>query len=168
MEQQQALFPSCSTLNLTTGRSRASHFDSKRRETGFLLDSDRLWRVFLATFGISPVLAAPMPSCQLAGRVAVALMPSPKASAPIWIALLDGHFGIAVSDCLAFTTLACTNPKFFRFSWGSDWPIARRFFHYALTTVRPLNLSLFFIATDKFPADLQSPNVSSKKSFCEL
>lgn len=168
MEQQQALFPSCSTLNLTTGRSGASDLLQRRLETAFLLDFRALWRVFLATFGILPVLAAPMPSCQLAGRLGITLMPSPKATPTVWIALLNGHLGIAVADGLAFTTLACTNPKFFRFSWGSDWPIARRFFHYALTTVRPLNLSLFFIATDKFPADLQSPNVSSKKSFCEL
>jgi hypothetical protein len=168
MEQQQALFPSSSTLNLTTGRSGASDLLQRRFLGASLRECVALWRVFLATFGILPVLATPMPSCQLAGRVAVALMPSPKAPAPVWIALLDRHLGVAVSNGLTFTPLACTNPKFFRFSWGSDWPIARRFFHYALTTVRPLNLSLFFIATDKFPADLQSPNVSSKKSFCEL
>ena len=95
-------------------------------------------------------------------------MPSPKAPAPVWIALLDSHFRIAVSDGLTFTTLARAYTKFLRFSWCSNWPIAGQFFHYALTTVRPLNLSLFFIATDKFPTDLQSPNVSSKKSFCEL
>ena len=95
-------------------------------------------------------------------------MPSPKAPAPVWIALLDSHLGIAVSDGLTFTTLARAYTKFLRFSWCSNWPIAGQFFHYALTTVRPLNLSLFFIATDKFPTDLQSPNVSSKKSFCEL
>ena len=128
MEQQQALFPSSSTLNLTTGRSRASHFDSKRRETGFLLDSDRLWRVFLATFGILPVLAAPMPCCQLAGRLGVTLMPSPKASAPVWIALLDSHLGIAVSDGLAFTTLAGTHYKLLWSSRCTPWTVAWKFF----------------------------------------
>ena len=106
MEQQQALFPSSSTLNLTTGRSGASDLLQRRLETAFLLDFRALWRVFLATFGILPVLAAPMPCCQLAGRLGVALMPSPKASAPVWIALLDSHFGVSVADCLALTALA--------------------------------------------------------------
>ena len=86
-------------------------------------------------------------------------MPRPKATPAVWITLLDGHLWIAIADGLAFTTLASANSKFFRFSWGSDWPIARRFFHYAFTNVRPLNLSLFFIATDKLPLDLYSPNV---------
>lgn len=162
------MFPSSSTLNLTTGRSRASDLLQRRLETAFLLDFGALWSVFLATFGILPVLAAPMPSCQLAGRLGVTLMPSPKATPTVWIALLDGHLGIAVADGLTFTALARAYAKFLRFSWSSNWPIAGQFFHYALTTVSPLNLSLFFIATDKFPTDLQSPNVSSKKSFCEL
>ena len=157
-----------STLNLTTGRSRASHFESKRLETGFLLDSDRLWRVFLATFGISPVLAAPIPRCQLAWWLAVTPMPSSEATPAVWIALLDGHLWVAVTDGLALATLARAYTKFLRFSWRSNWPITGQLFHYAFTTVRPLNLTLFFIATDKFPPALQSPNVSSKKSFCEL
>ena len=97
---------SSSTLNLTTGRSRASHFESKRLETGFLLDSDRLWRVFLATFGILPVLTRPVPCCQLAGRVTITPVPSSEALASIWIALLDGHLGIAIADGLALTALA--------------------------------------------------------------
>ena len=122
----------------------------------------------MATFGILPVLARPVPRCQLAWRVAITPVPSPEALAPCWIALLDRHLGIAIADGLALTTLARAYTKFLRFSWCSNWPIAGQFFHYALTTVRPLNLSLFFIATDKFPTDLQSPNVSSKKSFCEL
>ena len=157
-----------STLNLTTGRSRASHFDSKRLETGFLLDSDRLWRVFLATFGILPVFAAPIPRCQLAWWLAVTPMPSPKATPAGWIALLYSHLGVAIADGLTFATLASAYTKFLRFSWCSNWPIAGQFFHYALTTVRPLNFSPFFIATDKFPFGLQSPNVLNKKSFCEL
>ena len=127
MEQQQALFPSCSTLNLTTGRSRASHFDSKRLETGFLSDCGALWRVFLATFGILPVLAAPMPCCQLAGRLGVALMPSPKASAPVWIALLDSHLGIAVSNGLAFTALAGTHYELLWSSRCTPWAVAGQF-----------------------------------------
>jgi hypothetical protein len=91
---------------LTTGRSRASHFDSKRLETGFLLDSDRLWRVFLATFGISPVLATPIAGGGLGWWFRVALMPSSEALSPIWIALLDCHLGITIADGLAFTALA--------------------------------------------------------------
>jgi len=115
-----------------------------------------------------PVFAAPIPRCQLAGRLGITPMPSSKATPAVWIALFDGHFGIAIADGLTFATLASAYTKFLRFSWCSDWPIAGQFFHYALTTVRPLNFSPFFIATDKFPPALQSPNVLSKKSFCEL
>ena len=128
MEQQQALFPSSSTLNLTTGRSGASDLLQRRLETAFLLDFEALWRVFLATFGILPVLAAPMPCCQLAGRLGVTLMPSPKASAPVWIALLDSHLGIAVSDGLAFTTLAGTHYKLLWSSRCTPWTVAWKFF----------------------------------------
>ncbi len=103
-----------STLNLTTGRSRASHFESKRLETGFLLDSDRLWRVFLATFGILPVLATPIPRCQLAGRVAITSMPSSKATPAGWIALLNGHLGVAVADNLALPILTGADYEFTR------------------------------------------------------
>jgi len=97
---------------LTTGRSRASHFESKRLETGFLLDSDRLWRVFLATFGILPVLTRPVPCCQLARRVAITPVPSSKATPAGWIALLDAHLRVAVADNLALTALARAYPKF--------------------------------------------------------
>ena len=127
MEQQQALFPSSSTLNLTTGRSRASHFDSKRRETGFLLDSDRLWRVFLATFGISPVLAAPIPSCQLAWRLAITPVPSSKATPTVWITLLNGHLGIAVADNLALPILTSADYELTRLSRCTPWAVAGQF-----------------------------------------
>ena len=127
MEQQQALFPSSSTLNLTTGRSRASHLDSKRLETGFLSECVALWRVFLATFGILPVLAAPMPSCQLAGRLGVALMPSPKAPAPVWIAFLNGHLGIAIADGLTFTTTTSTHYKLLWSSRCTPGAVTRQF-----------------------------------------
>jgi len=140
----------------------------RRLETAFPLDCERFRAFFLATFGILPVFAAPIPRCQLARRLTVTPVPSSKATPAVWIALLDRHLGVAIADGLAFATLASAYTKFLRFSWCSDWSIAGQFFHYALTTVRPLNLSPFFIATDKLPTDLQSPNVSSKKSFCEL
>ena len=127
MEQQQALFPSSSTLNLTTGRSRASDLPQRRLETAFLLDFEALWRVFLATFGILPVLAAPMPSCQLAGRLGVALMPSPKAPAPVWIALLNCHLGIAVSNSLTFTALAGSDYKLLWSPSCTPWAVAGKF-----------------------------------------
>ncbi len=116
-----------STLNLTIGRSRASHFEPKRLETGFLLDSDRLWRVFLATFGILPVLAAPIPRCQLAGRATVTPMPSPKATPAVWITLLDCHLGIAVADNLALPILTRSDYKFTRLSRCTPRTIARQF-----------------------------------------
>ena len=121
------MFPSSSTLNLTTGRSGASDLPQRRLETAFLLDFGALWRVFLATFGILPVLAAPMPSCQLAGRLGVALMPSPKASAPVWITLLDSHLGIAVSDGLAFATLAGSHYELLWSSRCTPWAVAWQF-----------------------------------------
>lgn len=121
------MFPSSSTLNLTTGRSRASHFDSKRLETGFLLDSDRLWRVFLATFAILPVFAAPVPSCQLARRLAITPVPSPKAPPTGWIAFLNGHLGISVTDGLAFTSLAGSHHKLLWSSRCAPWAVAWQF-----------------------------------------
>ena len=127
MEQQQALFPSSSTLNLTTGRSGASDLLQRRLETAFLLDFRALWRVFLATFGILPVLAAPMPSCQLAGRLGVTLMPSPKASAPVWIALLNSHLGISVADGLAFTPTTSSHYELFWSSRCPSWAVAGQF-----------------------------------------
>ena len=121
------MFPSSSTLNLTTGRSGASDLPQRRLETAFPLDCERFRAFFLATFGILPVLAAPMPSCQLAGRLGVALMPSPKASAPVWITLLDSHLGIAVSDGLAFATLAGSHYELLWSSRCTPWAVAWQF-----------------------------------------
>ena len=121
------MFPSSSTLNLTTGRSGASDLPQRRFLGASLRECVALWRVFLATFGILPVLAAPMPSCQLAGRLGVALMPSPKAPAPVWIALLDSHLGIAVSDGLAFTALAGTHYKLLWSPRCTPWAVAWQF-----------------------------------------
>ena len=121
------MFPSSSTLNLTTGRSGASDLLQRRLETAFLLDFRALWRVFLATFGILPVLAAPMPGCQLAWRLAITPVPSPKAPAPVWIALLDSHLGIAVADGLAFATLAGSHYKLLWSSRCTPWAVAWQF-----------------------------------------
>lgn len=86
-------------------------------------DCVALWRVFLAAFGILPVLARPVPRCQLAGRVAVTPMPSSEALAPCWIALLDGHLGIAIADGLALTTLASSDYELLWASRGTPWAV---------------------------------------------
>jgi len=83
-----------------------------------------LWRVFLATFGILPVLARPVPRCQLARRVAVTPVPSSEALAPCWIALLDRHLGIAVADGLALTALASPDYELLWSSRGTPWAVA--------------------------------------------
>ena len=127
MEQQQALFPSSSTLILTTGRSGASDLPQRRLETAFLLDCERFRAFFWATFAILPVLAAPMPSCQLARRPAITPVPSPKATPAAWIALLDSHFRVSVADGLAFTTLAGTHYELLWSSRCTPWAVAGQF-----------------------------------------
>ena len=74
-----------------------------------------------------PVLAAPMPSCQLARRLAVTPMPSPKATPAVWIALFDGHFGVAVTNNLALPVLTGADYKFTRLSRRTPGTIARQF-----------------------------------------
>ena len=54
-------------------------------------------------------------------------MPSPKASAPVWIALLDSHLGIAVSNGLAFTALAGTHYELLWSSRCTPWAVAGQF-----------------------------------------
>lgn len=54
-------------------------------------------------------------------------MPSPKASAPVWIAFLNGHLGIAIADGLAFTTLAGAYDKLLWSSRCSPGAVARQF-----------------------------------------
>jgi len=36
-------------------------------------------------------------------------MPSPEASAPVWVALLDGHFGVTIANRLGFAVLTGTH-----------------------------------------------------------
>ena len=43
-------------------------------------------------------------------------MPSSEALAPCWIALFDGHLGIAVADGLALATLAS---PYYKLLWSS-------------------------------------------------
>ena len=75
----------------------------------------RLCGVYVANHSLLlPVLATPVPSRLLTRWVAVTLMPCPKATPAVWIALLNGHLGIAVADCLALTALA-----------GSDYELLR-------------------------------------------
>ena len=92
-----------------------------------LLDFEALWRVFLDAFAILPVLAAPMPSCQLARRLAVTPVPSPKATPAGWIALLDCHLGIAITDGLAFTPTTSTHYKLLWSSRCTPGAVARQF-----------------------------------------
>ena len=103
---------SFSTLNLTTGRSPASCSPSKRLETGFTREFMASWRVFLATFGILPVFTGPIPCRHLARWLRVALMPSPEASTPVWIGLLDGHLWVTIANRLGFPVLTSTHHEF--------------------------------------------------------
>ena len=75
-------------------------------------------------FGISPVLATPIPRCQLARRVAVTPMSSPKALPAPRDALLDGHLRVAVPDCLAFTPFAGSHHKLLRSTRSTPRAIA--------------------------------------------
>lgn len=70
-----------------------------------------------------PVLAAPMPRCQLAGRLGITLMPSPEATPAGWIALLDGHFWVSVADGLALTALAGSYHKLLALSRCTPWAV---------------------------------------------
>ena len=99
----------------------------RRLETAFPLDCERFRALFLATFAILPVLAAPMPSCQLAGRLAVAPVPSSEAPAPIWIALLDRHLGIAVADNLALPIFTSADYEFTRLARCTPRTVAGQF-----------------------------------------
>ena len=54
-------------------------------------------------------------------------MPSPKAPAPVWIALLDSHLGIAVADNLTLTILACTYYELTRLTRCTPWAVAGQF-----------------------------------------
>jgi len=101
----------------------ASAFARRRLETAFLLDFEASWRVFWAAFGMLPVFAAPMPCCQLAGRLGITLMPSPEASAAVWIILFDGHIWIAVANNLALTILARSYHKLLALSRCTPWAV---------------------------------------------
>ena len=74
---------------------------------------------------MSPVLTRPVPSRQLARRVAVTFVPSPKAAPAVWIALLNGHFGVSVADCLALTILTGTDYELFRPPRGTPRAVTR-------------------------------------------
>ena len=54
-------------------------------------------------------------------------MPSSEAPTAVWIALLDGHLGIAVADGLAFTSTTSTHHKLLRSSRCTPWAVARQF-----------------------------------------
>ena len=70
-----------------------------------------------------PVLAAPMPSCQLAWRLRVTLMPSSEATPAVWIAFLNSHFGVAIADGLALTALAGSYHKLLALSRCTPWAV---------------------------------------------
>jgi len=54
-------------------------------------------------------------------------MPSPKATPALWIALLDGHLGVAVADNLALPILTCADYEFTRLARCTPRTIARQF-----------------------------------------
>ena len=58
-----------------------------------------------------PIATTPETWGQLTWWLRVALMPSPKASPSGWVALLDGHLGVTISDSLTFATLASPDHK---------------------------------------------------------
>jgi len=62
-------------------------------------------------------------SGQLTRWVAVTFVPSSETLAPSGIALLDGHFGIAVTDCLALTALAGTDYELLWPPRGTPWAV---------------------------------------------
>jgi len=92
-----------------------------------LLDFEASWRVFLPTFAILPVLAAPMPCCQLAWRIAVTPMPSSEAAPTRWVVFFNAHMWIAVSDNLALTILTRSDHKLFTLSRCTPWAVTRQF-----------------------------------------
>ena len=92
-----------------------------------MLDFEASWRVFLATFGILPVFAAPMPSCQLAGWLTITPMPSPKAAPTRWVILFNAHIWISVADNLTLTILARSDHKLLTLSRCAPGAVARQF-----------------------------------------
>lgn len=92
-----------------------------------LLDFEASWRVFLATFAILPVFAAPMPCCQLAGWLTITPVSSSKATPTRWVIFFDGHIWIAISYNLALPILARSDNKFLALSRCTPWAVARQF-----------------------------------------
>ena len=78
---------------------------------------------FLPPLSYLPVFAAPMPCCQLAGRLGITLMPSSEATPSVWIALLDCHLGITIADGLALTALAGSHHKLLALSRCTPWAV---------------------------------------------
>ena len=84
-----------------------------------------LERVFRASWRIVlPVLTRPVPSRHLARRLRIALVPGPEASTPVWVVLLDGHVGIAISDSLGLPILASPNHKLLFCPRCTPWAVA--------------------------------------------
>ena len=82
---------------------------------------------FFATFAILPVLAAPVPSCQLAGWLTITPMPSSEAAPTRWVILFDLHVWISVADNLALTILTRSDHKLLTLSRCTPRTIARQF-----------------------------------------
>jgi len=99
----------------------------RRLETAFPLDCERFRALFLATFAILPVFAAPMPSRQLARRLAVTPMPSSKATPARWVIFLDGHVWISVADNLALPILTRSDNKLLTLSRCTPRAVAWQF-----------------------------------------
>jgi len=72
---------------------------------------------------LAPIAATPVTGGGFSGRATITPMPSSEALAPCWIALLDGHLGIAVADGLALTTLASPDYELLWSSRGTPWAV---------------------------------------------
>ena len=73
---------------------------------------------------LAPIATTPVTGGGFGWRVAVTPVSGSEALAPCWIALFDGHLGIAIADCLALTTLASPDYELLWSSRGTPWAVA--------------------------------------------
>ena len=73
---------------------------------------------------LAPIAAAPVAGGGFSGRATVTPVPSSKATPAGWIALLDTHLGIAVSNNLALTTRTSPDYELLWSSRGTPWAVA--------------------------------------------
>ena len=70
-----------------------------------------------------PISTTPETWGQLARWLRVALMPSPEASPSGWVALLNSHLGVTISDSLTLATLASPDHKLLWSSRCAPWTV---------------------------------------------